>query len=287
MVDIPRRTLAELSFIYERDPNLRDIYVEGPFDASIISWFLRENSINDAVVYSIESVDISDGDLIASDLSGGNRDRVIFLARFLDGKHVQKVACIIDADFSYLSGQGPVNPPLFMTDFSCMEMYFFTERCFAKLFSICYRKFDWPVQDIMRNISWVAQEFFLYRWANNVLGWGMDWLERIVCMNMDGWEVRLDEDGYITRFLNKNGRLANKVEFEAQVRNLRSSLRGDRRFQMNGHDLISVLAWYVRQRGISGQKATMENVHLFMPLTLDHRELLPEPMFEALVQRIE
>lgn len=36
MNSIPRRTLAELAFIYERDPRRRDVYVEGPSDASVI-----------------------------------------------------------------------------------------------------------------------------------------------------------------------------------------------------------------------------------------------------------
>jgi hypothetical protein len=280
--DIPRRTLPELAFIYEREPDRRDIYVEGPFDASVVSWFTHECSINGVAVYPISSVEIPDDELRAIGQRPNNRESVCYLACFLATSHARRALCIVDADFTIIRGSKVPDPPLFQTDYACMEMYFFNPSSFTKFFALCCHRSDWPTGAIMDALVYVLQEFFLYRCANDDLGWEMTWLEKPVCVTLNAWRIDFDSNEFVLRLLNKNSRAADKAEFLKHVDQLRKRLTAEPRHQMNGHDFTALLAWYLRQKGIRGPRSQLENVVACMTLTLDHESLKKEPMFQSL-----
>lgn len=286
MNDVPRRTLSELAFIYDREPDRRDIYVEGSFDASIMNWFVHECGLNGVAVYPINGIEIPEGDLIAGGQKTNSRERVVFLSTFLAAIAVRRAICVIDADFSRFRGMQSVKPPLYETDYACMEMYFFCRLSFTKFITLCCRRNDWPVETIMESLASVLQEFFLYRCANDELEWNMDWLDKNVCMNVEEWQINLDTEGFIIRLLNKNGRMKYKAAFDTRVDALRPNLKVDHRHQMNGHDLISLLTWYLRQKGISRTRAQTDNVRMCLTLTLDHQAMKQEPMFHRLLAHI-
>ena len=283
MRDVPLWTLAELEFIYDREPDRRDIYVEGPSDASVMDWFVRESGLHDVAVYPITAIEIRDSDLIAGGQKTNNRERVVFLSGFLLSNAAQRAACVVDADFSRLRGLRPAEPPLYETDYACMEMYFFCRSSFSKFITLCCRRSDWPIDIIMNSLASILQEFFLYRYANDELGWGMDWLNKNVCMAVDGWVIKLDANQFLNRLLQKNGKAGYKALFDSKVNAMRPKLLADPRHQMNGHDLASLLAWYLKRKGISGGRAQADNVLVFMTMTLDHQTLKQEPMFSKLL----
>jgi len=141
--------LQSLEFIYQRDPGRRDVYVEGTYDGALINWFVRESGLHGVAVYPIESIEVPDGEILASGRKANNRERVAFLASFLAKSQVQKVACIVDADFARLWGSEPPLAPLFETDYASMEMYAFSEACLGKCVSLCCRRATGPFR-----LSW-------------------------------------------------------------------------------------------------------------------------------------
>jgi hypothetical protein len=284
MRDVPRRTLSELAFIYDRDPHRRDVYVEGSFDASIVDWFVREAGFRGVAVYPISAIEITDDEVIAAGERAGNRSRVVVLSTFLRSSSAQRAVCIVDADFSRLRGVEGVEPPLYETDYACMEMYFFSIASFSKFLILCGQRSDWPAEVIMDSLAAVSQELFLYRYANDELKWYMDWLDSNKCCRIEDWRIALDTEGFVTRLLNKNRRLHQKESFSKCVEKLRPHLRVDARHQMNGHDLTSLLAWYARRKGISGARASVDNIRVCMTMTLDHRTLKEEGMFLVLTE---
>lgn len=286
MTGVPRRTLEELEFIYRRDPDRRDIYVEGQFDLAVVRWFGYTNDLQDLAVYPIESIDLPERKIIEARGKTGNRDRVVFLANFLRDVGVQKATCIVDADFGHIRGEESGGPPLFQTDYSCMEMYFFAEANIAKFLVLGCRRQDWPARRIIGALSAPLQELFLFRCANDDLGWNLDWLDKVSCLEVDNWEIRLDAEAFIERLLNKNGRAGEKSIFVSQVALRRSALKPDPRFQMHGHDLVAVLSWYLRKKGVSGQRSRAENIASYLVMSLDHRVLGRESMFRAILDRV-
>lgn len=285
MSDLPQRTLSDLAFIYDRYPDRRDVYVEGSFDESIVKWFAYEFGLPEVAVYPIAAIEIPDGELIAAGQKANNRERAVFLAAFLRSTEARRAACIVDADFSHFRGSKPAKVPLYETDYACMEMYFFCKPSFTKFLTIVCRRSDWPVKTIMDSLASVLQEFFLFRCANDDLQWGMGWLNKNVCMTVDGWAINLDADAFVTRFLNKNGMAGDKAAFDRCISTLRPNLKADPRHQMNGHDLTSLLSWYIRKKGISGARTQVDNVLVSMTMSLDYQSLRKEPMFQALWAR--
>jgi hypothetical protein len=286
MSDIPRRKLEELFFVYERHPELRDVFVEGAFDSAIVKWFLQACCIRSVGVYEISTVELPDGDIIISGRKANNRERVVFLGKLLAGRFSTQATCVVDADFSYLTKQFEQCPVLFYTDYASMEMYFFQEDVIGKFVTICCRRGDWPVNRIMRSLSIVLQEFFLYRLANEELRWEMDWLDRVACLEIRGWDLEFDGEEFILRFLNKNAKADKRKEFIGKVDSLRPLLQADPRYQMHGHDFVAVLAWYIRNKGVPGEHTTPENVQTALALSMNYAALKGESLFGRLLERL-
>ena len=96
-----RRTIDELLTRYEFEPSLKDIYVEGIKDKTIIEEVLFQNGITDVSVFDISSIHIEN-----KNIKGGNRARVIELASILSEKlENTNVVCVIDNDFRHINGQ--------------------------------------------------------------------------------------------------------------------------------------------------------------------------------------
>ena len=55
---VEQRTLEEILTLYNLEPSLADIYVEGDTDKAIISWFLSRLSKSHVRVYTIDIIDI-------------------------------------------------------------------------------------------------------------------------------------------------------------------------------------------------------------------------------------
>ena len=286
MGDIPRRKLDELFFIYEMHPELRDVFVEGAFDSAIVKWFLQVCCIRSVGVYEISTVELPDGDIIMSGRKANNRERVVLLAKLLAERFPNQATCLVDADFSYLTRQFEQCAVLLYTDYASMEMYFFQADVIGKFVTICCQRGDWPVDKIMQSLTIVLQELFLYRFANEELRWEMDWLDRVVCLEISGWDLEFDGDQFILRFLNKNAKAGNTQEFIAKIDSLRPLLQADPRYQMHGHDFLEVLAWYVRNRGVSGERTKPENIQSALALSINYQDLKAEQLFSRLLERL-
>lgn len=284
-MSIPRRTLEELMFIYERDPDRHDVFVEGPFDAAILDWFFRNRGIDYVVVYEISSVEIPAEILAVNSRKINNRERVIYLAEFYHAESVasrNQLTCLADADFSHISGEFVRVSSLVYTDYSCMEMYFFDPVIIDKLVSVyCYRS-NWPIRELVDGLAEILQEFFLYRYANEKLGWSMAWLENIVCVQLQDWTLSLDHGDYIKRYLNKNGRMADLDIFREKIEDLRPSLRADRRYQMHGHDFVDLLEWVMHERGIKSDR----HLERVLAACADYSLLGEYQSWKALVERV-
>jgi hypothetical protein len=81
-MEIYRRTIEEIIVRYELEPSLRDIYVEGLEDKSLIEWFLSQHGQTNCAIYDVDTIEIPAELLFAENLVDGNRSRVIFLALY-------------------------------------------------------------------------------------------------------------------------------------------------------------------------------------------------------------
>jgi hypothetical protein len=130
---VERRTISELLARYRLEPSLRDVYVEGSFDRDIFSAFLSQAD-GDLKFYEIETVDISADTLKKHQLTDGNKQRVVALARELsvvDGNC--RYVCVADKDLDHWLGKLEITPGLNWTKYTSIELYFLRQDIISSI----------------------------------------------------------------------------------------------------------------------------------------------------------
>ncbi|WP_432103738.1 hypothetical protein [Streptomyces sp. bgisy091] len=139
--DNPRRTLDELATLYELEPEIKDIYVEGRSDKNFLEVHILPGATSLLCnIFAVsDRVHIPDGELIKSGLMVGNRSRIIWLAQQLADRipgHASAVL-VADKDFSSLGAdKAQETHGLLYTDYSSMEAYALNELTISKLLRI-------------------------------------------------------------------------------------------------------------------------------------------------------
>lgn len=283
-----RREIQELVTLYRLEPDLRDVFVEGSTDVSLIEWFLHETGARDVAVWEVDEVDIPAELLHELGLENGRRGRVIALADRLErelGREVMSPSCIVDADFDRVLQKSYPYAILLLTDYTCLEAYLFASRPVAKFLKLVVRRFPKAAEIVLREISPPLVELFAIRFANHRLGWNLKLIDFDRCCELGQGGVRLDSEEYITRLLNANSRAIERPQFMAEIGRLRRLLADGPRHYVHGHDLINMLAWYLRQHR-SSARIPPQMVERSIYACADVGDLAAEPMFRTLLARV-
>ena len=278
-----RRTIEELVTRYEYEPNLKDIYVEGADDKSILEGMIEEHNITGVSVFEISSVHVP----TEPGEESSNRTRLVKLARelirLLQGNPI-RLACIIDSDFDYISGHTENNAFLLATDYANMEMYFFSTSIFEKLNRQCLRGRDIIIHIIDSFIVPTLQSLFIIRYINSSPAWQMEYLtfERLLSIKKGHFDFNRDE--YIRRYLNKNGRISEFLDFQQETEPVVIPDGFDSRCFMHGHDFLTILRWILNK--IRGRKVYENNEVVFNLLRAcaDYSTLAKEQMFATILR---
>ena len=288
MNDIPRRTVDELVVRYVLEPKLRDVFVEGWFDHRVIRWFVRELSLSSVAVYEIDGVEIDASDLADAGLPDNTRSRVIFLAIRLSavlGQDSHTATCIADRDYDFFCGSQLHCGLLLYSDLSSMEMYFYRGRGFRDALTVDVGLDD-NVDELFSRVDEVLRKLFIFRCTNISLGWGMEWLEPWKCFEIKGDRLLLDDVEFVSRYLNKNGRTSQKVEFAASVTEIRAKADAAPHLAVRGHDAFQVLSWFLQKRGRKRELCEESVLQAIARSSSRIDELLQYPLFTTLQLRL-
>lgn len=291
MTIVPRREIEELVALHEREPDLREVFVEGPSDSRLVEWFLSENGIQNIPVLEIATVDIPTEMVLQGALEDGNRGRVITLAEALskNAPASQKVTCIIDADLDWLMGTKRECPNLLATDFATMEVYAFNEQAVSKILRLVLGGFAKTADVVLRELAVGLQELFLLRAANHLEKLGLDFdspskagFYKSFRLTESG--LQFDSDKFVTAILQAHKATKKKPQVVARVADLRPKLKRDPRFQINGHDFEQLFALYVRKhRGFGGTHPDL--IVRSILATIEVEMLRQQNLFRKLLQR--
>jgi hypothetical protein len=191
MVPVVRRTIDELVTLYELEPEIRDLFVEGASDRVLFLWYLRHRCRGNYSVQDISTIDVPPEVIEKNAQDNGNRGRIISLAYELDerlsGVSRNCVTLVYDSDFDRVLGVSQKCDLLLTTDFSCVEMYLFNELVICKLLSLVLMGCDYSSQHVISELEKVLVRLFLIRLCNHLLGLQMSWIDFIrVCENSAG-----------------------------------------------------------------------------------------------------
>ena len=287
-----RKKIRELANRYRLEPTIRDIFVEGRADVSVVSRFLRQENLRDVCVYEIASVEIPPEPLLDSGLHDGKRGRVIFLAWEFQktlSPSSTVVTCVADRDYDTVLDRNYKSPFLLFMDHCCMEMYCFDSSVLHSLLTALAPSLASDSDRILGQLAPLLQRLFAIRATNIALGLGLEWLDSFEksCTSTDD-SIQFNEDDFITRYLGKNAKLKAKPQFVQRLGEISSKMQGDRRMFIRGHDLSIVLAWYLREHCSKTSSFFQPQVlEKFLLAMIDHAQLHNSQFFRALLARVQ
>ncbi|WP_405701616.1 hypothetical protein [Streptomyces sp. NBC_00069] len=168
-IDENRRTPKELATLCEIEPEMREIIVEGRADAALLEWFFASTSgETDVQVYAVgDRVLLAAEDVISDGNNIGSRGSVVTTASIVhaNSSDTGRIIFVADRDCSSV-GLDPcpeINNLLF-TDFSTMELYYFSPRPLQKLLSVALRApKELTSENLISDITPVLVSLFLIR----------------------------------------------------------------------------------------------------------------------------
>ena len=283
---LPRHTISELVTRYQLEPDLRDLFVEGPRDQDIYSWYLAASGCKLLTVYAIETVEISSDILISHGLASGNRDRVIALALELDAgfSHtLQRVRCIADSDFDFVLNVRKCANHLLYTDYTSVDLYTCDRDLLRKVFRLGFHNPDLQIGPLFDSLISVLQDVFVIRAANEKLGWGMTLVPFIKCCEINGSVITFDRGEFINRCLHRNHRKADRPVFEEVCAKLQTVCLKDPRQGIRSADYYELIGWYLKQKqNWKGYRKDKRSVRTTIMPSVDYNLLSTETLFGEL-----
>jgi hypothetical protein len=253
MTQTPRWTIQELRARYELEPILRDVFVEGEFDRELLSRCFQIEHKHTWNAYSIESVDIPIEILQKHNLTSGNKQRVIGLARELSTLPLHcLVRFFVDRDLDHWFSELERTPRLVWTSYCSLELHFYTEDLIMDVLHTTarVRPKSWPC--LLESMTDILKNLYILRLADRELAWRMNWIRFEKLLGKSESRITLPIAELIQRVLQKNGKYAMRAQFEESVDSWKKRLHdtdSDPRYSIRGRDFIAVLAWSVRAFG--------------------------------------
>jgi len=281
--------IDELVGRYELEPSLTDVYVEGK-DAAVYRWFFQAKGMRDVKVYPIDSVAIHDKILAKYGLNKeSNQHKVIALSEELRNEFKGdelRVRCVVDADYDRHLGRIRNNVFLEYTDYTSIEMYFFSKPALDKFIGIVLKGLPVTSSFLIKNMAQVLQRVFLIRLSNEKLQWGMSFQKSGKLKKYFKWtkkKIEFKESKFIKNYLLKNGRAKQRAEFDCVMKACTKQLAADVRHNIRGHDFswalfhlakkimkeVGFSRWEAMESALVGcvEMAFVENEHLFRKLS--------------------
>lgn len=286
---LPLSTIEELATLLDYEPDVREILVEGSTDRSFVEWFLAESDLDSVGVSEIEEIEVDPGTVLGFGYLDNNKGRVLTTARLLEtlcAEGIKRISCIVDGDFDHLSGTTYPCSSLLFTDYSCLEMYAFNPKVLGKVLTLNLNNFPKNAEVVLAAITPPLEDMFLYRMANHNLRLGLSFRNlrfTRFCKVKNGGAILLEEK-FINQLLISGASVGRREEFLREVARCRLLKKDNPRFQINGHDFIHLLAWFIRQhRG--ARKLDGERLGELLMASIEFGDIRIENLFSQLVAR--
>lgn len=241
------RTLAEIDALYFVEPEIKDLYIEGPEDARLFEFFLQTNNINDVKVISIDNVNFAE--IQVTDLKS-NKDKVIYLANMLFQKRkssLQNIVCIVDRDFDSVNNNFVINPYVFYTDFANLEMYLFNKKSIAKFLKIGLKNFPLSAEDVINILKGVLIDLFAIRYARSKIDKSYELLKYDKVLNYKSKAFNYNSRSLLKKFLSKNNALGKEAQFIVEIDLVKEKAIVEPRFFIHGKDFFRMFFLIIKK----------------------------------------
>ncbi len=284
---LPRRLLKELIAMHRLEQSIRDVFVEGPLDKRVIKGILADAGSGTVSVHSIQDVEISPSLLEKYGLTTGERQRLITLA--LVCKETlpagsQSLTCWVDADCEVVLKEIAENAFLLLTDYSCLEGYFWSDGAVGRLLRFHSSSLGGSIPTLLESLNTCVRKIFLLRAAALWKKVPVRWIPFKDFVTLENHRVVLDHERYLQRALIASG-LASKAQvLLVAIEALESIVPCDTRYAMNGHDALEMLALCLK--GLKVAKPHADDLFFGLFMGADWSSILEQPSIKSLLQRV-
>jgi hypothetical protein len=245
-----KRTLEEVNALYSLEPELRDIFVEGPGDKCFLDWYLHRKGITNVSVYQIDLIDVP-GEVVARYglPAGSNRSRVIALSCELASRQPEqrRVMCVVDRDYEDYCPICKSNPYLAFTDGNSLELYALTPTVVDKFLLVALGGFPLSVNTFIGQLRGILEQVFAIRLANERLQWGMTWVPFARYVEVMPDNIAFNQNEFVRAYLQKNKKWGHRQHFEEALGEAKDILLPDLIRRIRGHDLAGLILLIVRK----------------------------------------
>lgn len=282
MVDLTRRLISELVTRYVFHPELRDFYVEGERDKAVFQWFFSKVPGSTAVVYQVDNVELTAETVASVGVVGhGNKGRLVALARILEEQlplHHKNILCCADKDFHDFGITFPSSRYLVYTDFSCLECYALDSSTIIKLFQFYFCK--QITQQEIESMLDILCHVFLTRLIKQRLAPAAKWFDEFTkCCSLASGSVQLDIVKYRGRVLNAAAGALPGDDLDKHLARSLSLPIQDKRYAMQGHDIIQMISWFARMKGVAKEIASDRVVQRVLLTMIELDDVRDKPLF--------
>jgi hypothetical protein len=239
--------------MYELEPSLHDVYVEGYFDRDVIAACFDHAKLSNRIVYPVDSVDVPFALLEKYGLTDGNKQRVIALAQELVNIPGNKCKFLVDRDIDHWFEPVGGVPNLVWTRYCSLELYFFSDIILRRILIVTAKTRVGEWDQFVRGFCDALIYMYAARLADRELDLKLTWLDADKDLDLDKGLVTFDYVSYVNRVLNKNARVKNRDEFMTSLDSwYQKCTEQDCKLAIRGHDFVHLLAFVVK----SGKGAT-------------------------------
>lgn len=236
-----KRRIEELEALYLVEPEIKEVYTEGPEDATIIEVFLEKCQVFDVRINSIDNISFEQVDCELK----SNRDRVVFLSEKFETEFDQKLPnfmCVVDRDFDSLSETIGKNKYLSRTDFANLEMYLYSLGSVNKFLKIGIRNFPLTASELLRGIEPILLDLFCLRFVRTKIDTSDQLLNSDKLFKFQGGRIVYDSDEHFQKYFAKNCNEEKTQRYIEEIEKARKKMNEsqDNRFFIHGKDFFSV-----------------------------------------------
>jgi hypothetical protein len=282
------RTLDEVCAAHEYEPKLKTVFVEGPSDKAFIDWYLWTREPNYVAVLPIDTVDIPDEMLLKHGLPrGSNRSRVLALASELaercpDG--TVGMLCLADRDFEDYRPSGTPETYAAFTDCNSLELYAFNSESIRKFGMVALGGLRVGADELMPLMSEVLRQVYAIRLANELLGWGMQWIPFASSKYVwiEGSTITFKRQAFVKAYLLKNVRWSDREVFGAELDDVSMRLSSDSGRTIRGHDVAELLLYVIKKTSCTSKFGDSNTLERALLASVERRALEKAPLFQRI-----
>ena len=247
-----RRTIPELLARYDLEPSLRDVYVEGPSDRTLVQLAMTALVRGDGIrAYEIDTVHVPAPLLERRSLADGNKSRVLALADELalqSNRDLRRnAACLADLDLDGILGRCRDYPLLVYTTGLSLDLVLAEPVVLDKLLSVVLLGFPQPAIMLLKQMLPVLNERLLHRLAADQLGIAVEPPAMDKLCKFDGQRLEFRADEFVRRYLNKGKCAHLERRFREVVDRYRPQVMRVTRQYVHMDDFFELLHFCVRR----------------------------------------